>query len=360
MSSEDVYRELQKHLDRMPVGFPATKSGVELKILKYLFTPEEARIATKLSWEFEPLQTIYSRFDQSQISKEELKNKLDHMAKKGIVHYKIVEGERHYANPPLVVGMYEFQVNRLTKEFQEDIDKYISEAFALEFLRTGINQLRIIPIEQSITSEGFVATYDDLREIIKKEDGPFCVSECICRKAAELKGTPCSKTSLRETCISLGDTAQLYIDSGWGRPVTKEELLEILRKNEQEGLILEPNNAQRPEYICSCCTCCCGILSRLKAFPRPIDLISSNYFAQIDPDLCTGCETCLQRCQMEALKIVDEVCTVDTGRCIGCGNCVPVCPSTAITLQKKEREWVPPKTLEDLFRKIKSIKDQTT
>jgi len=63
---------------------------------------------------------------------------------------------------------------------------------------------------------------------------------------------------------------------------------------------------------------------------------------------------------MEALKIVDEVCTVDTGRCIGCGNCVPTCPTKAITLQKKEKQWVPPKTLEDLFRKIKSIKDQTT
>jgi len=32
----DIYRILQQHLDRMPIGFPPTKSGVELRLLKHL------------------------------------------------------------------------------------------------------------------------------------------------------------------------------------------------------------------------------------------------------------------------------------------------------------------------------------
>ena len=38
----DVYTRLREHLDRLPAGFPATESGVELRILKRLFTPDEA------------------------------------------------------------------------------------------------------------------------------------------------------------------------------------------------------------------------------------------------------------------------------------------------------------------------------
>ena len=39
-TNTSVYRELQKHLDTFAVGFPATKSGVKIRILKHLFTPE--------------------------------------------------------------------------------------------------------------------------------------------------------------------------------------------------------------------------------------------------------------------------------------------------------------------------------
>ncbi|MGQ9722356.1 MAG: ATP-binding protein [Candidatus Jordarchaeum sp.] len=358
MSEDKVYSELQKHLDKMPIGYPATQSGVELRVLKFIFTPEQAKIATKLNWEYEPLETIYNRFDKSEISVEELKEKLDDMAKKGCIHYKIVEGERHYANAFIAIGMYEYQLKRLTKEFQEDFEQYISEAFALEFLRTGVNQLRIIPIEQSLTAKSYVSTYDDLRKIIEKEDGPFCVSECICRKAAEMKGQPCSVTSESETCMALGPLGQLYIDNRWGRQVSKKEALEILRKNEEAGLVHQPSNAQRPEFICSCCGCCCLLLSRLKQFPNPAELIHTNYQAQIDPELCTGCETCVERCQMNALTIVENVSTVNLIRCIGCGNCVPTCPSEAIRLRKKEEEIIPPKTVEELYKKIKSIKNQ--
>ncbi|MFB0561331.1 MAG: DUF362 domain-containing protein [Candidatus Lokiarchaeia archaeon] len=355
----DVYRELQKHLDQMPIGYPVTESGVEIRILKHIFTPEEAKIAAKLSWEYEPIEKIYDRMDKTKITIDELKGKLDDMAKKGGIHYKKEDDKKYYANAPLAVGMYEYQVKRLTKEFLEDMKQYITEAFAIEFIRTGVNQLRVIPIEESVTRESPVSTYDDLRRIIESEDGSFCVAECICRNAAEIRGQPCSVTSDRETCVSFGPMAEFYIEQEWGRQVSKEELLEILRRNEEAGLVLQPGNAQRPDFLCSCCGCCCTVLSNVNIFPNPADLFHSNHYAWVDPELCTACETCLDRCQMAALKIVEGVSSVDLGRCIGCGNCVPTCSSEAITLRKKEEEVVPPKTSEDLYQTIKSIKDQT-
>jgi electron transport complex protein RnfB len=354
----DVYRELQKHLDQMPIGFPPTKSGVELRILKHIFTPEEAKIATKLSWDFEPLESIYHRFDRTEMSIQELKEKLDNTAKKGGVYYKKEGDKKYYANAMLVVGMHELQVKRLTKEFVEDMYQYGREGFGIELFGKGIPQLRVIPVEESITSKNSVATYDDLREIIKKTDEPIGVTECICRKTQKMRGQPCRVTSSDETCMVLGFVAQINIDQGWARPISKEEALDILRKNEEAGLVLQPGNAQRPDFICSCCGCCCGFLSGLKLLPRPVDLFSTNHYVQIDQELCTGCETCIERCQMDALKMVDGISTVDLNRCIGCGNCVTKCPSNAIILRKKEKEIIPPHNRHDLLMKIKSAKDK--
>ena len=85
-AERDVYRELQKHLDNMPVGFPATESGVEIRLLKHLFTPEEAEIALNLSVVPESLERIYGRVKKSKdISKEELEAILDSLVEKGAI-----------------------------------------------------------------------------------------------------------------------------------------------------------------------------------------------------------------------------------------------------------------------------------
>ncbi len=44
----DVYRDLQEHLNEMPVGYPPTESGVEIELLKAVFTPDQAEVAIHL------------------------------------------------------------------------------------------------------------------------------------------------------------------------------------------------------------------------------------------------------------------------------------------------------------------------
>ena len=72
----------------------------------------------------------------------------------------------------------------------------------------------------------------------------------------------------------------------------------------------------------------------------------------IKTDKCTGCETCLDRCQMEAITIENDTTAINLERCIGCGLCVPTCPEDAIHLVKKDQEIVPPLTEEELFDTI--------
>ncbi|MFZ3044658.1 MAG: 4Fe-4S dicluster domain-containing protein, partial [Desulfatirhabdiaceae bacterium] len=92
---------------------------------------------------------------------------------------------------------------------------------------------------------------------------------------------------------------------------------------------------------------CCGVLRALNQHPRPSEIVFSNYTAQIDPASCVGCQTCIDRCQMNALTMNDrDLAEINPDRCIGCGLCVTTCPSGALSLKQKAEDQfrVPPVT----------------
>ncbi|MHA1669469.1 MAG: 4Fe-4S binding protein [Promethearchaeota archaeon] len=352
----DVYRKLQDHLDKMPIGFPSTKSGSDIRVLKKLFTPKEAEIAMflKFGWErdLESLDTIYNRIDDKRISKEDLGNILDVMGQKGLIMTKRDGDQKYYGNALLMVGIFEFQVNRLDKDFIEDFHDYFDEGWLPETLKLKGAQLRTIPVEKSIEIEQNVNNFDRVQELLKTTDDPYMVANCICKQLKDMEGHPCKVTDRREICMGFGHAAKLYIDQGWGREITKEEAINILNKNQEEGLVLQANNSQKLTFLCSCCSCCCEGLSRFLKIPNPGNMMITNYYAEVDAEYCIGCETCVAICPMKAIKIVDDHAQIKQKRCIGCGNCVAKCPSEAIKLHKKDRQFTPFPTMDDLFDKI--------
>jgi uncharacterized protein (DUF362 family)/NAD-dependent dihydropyrimidine dehydrogenase PreA subunit len=54
---------------------------------------------------------------------------------------------------------------------------------------------------------------------------------------------------------------------------------------------------------------------------------------KVDPDLCTGCETCIDVCAVSALSMSDDLPRVDADTCISCFCCQEMCPTKAITLK---------------------------
>ena len=352
MARASVYRRLQQHIDRMPVGFPATESGVELRVLQHLFTPEEAELALHLSALPEPLEKIHRRARKNGVELKELRQALNRMAAKGAIHRKEVAGKPHYSKMMLAVGMFECQANRLTKELHADFVQYMSEGFAEAFHTKQTSQLRTIPISEEIIPDRKIGTYDGARALVMKSAGPFAVLNCVCRQGADLMDQPCKQTEIRETCLLLGDFAAPSIKSGNARELSREEMLKLLDRADEVGMVLQPQNTQDPHFICCCCGCCCGVLSTVKKLPRPAEYFDTNYFAQVDGDLCTECETCGDRCEMEAISYVDGIPAVDLMLCIGCGLCVSTCPSGAITLATKPVTKTPPKDQAELYKKI--------
>lgn len=357
-SQSNVYRELQQSLDKSPISFPATESGVELRILKYLFSPEKAFIASKLGFIPKASKKIYEEVEKekSDISLERVKNALDEMFAKGLIRRSIKSESRDvvkfYSNAPLVVGFYEFQLNRLTEDFVRDVDQYFEEAFIAEVNKTGIPQLRTIPIEQAVGLERNIMTYDDLRAIIENSGEPIVVNECICRKKHDILNDSCKRTKLRETCISFRALALAYQNLGLGRTVSKVEILEILESAEKEGLVIQPGNSQHPLGICCCCGCCCDVLVNQKMFDSPAQYFASNFYAELDSNACIDCGICEERCNMDAIGNKNDKYEVDLTRCIGCGNCSSACPVEAITLLKKQEEILPPKNSYETYKAI--------
>ncbi len=353
--NNQVYVKLQKHLDNQAVGFPATRSGVEIKILKHIFTPEEAGIACCLSYKFEPLDTIFNRAGHLVASPEELEKSLDRIQKKGGIESKIKHGKMHYCNAPLVVGMYEFQLNRLTPEFIKNFNEYTSDKkFGLAFLSTKLPQMRTIPVAKRIHPQHNVSTFDEVMTLLQQAEKPFAIFECICRKKNSLEGKTCEITDRKETCLGIGGIARTALLSGSGREITREEAISIIEQNQKQGLVLQPSNTEKAEFICSCCGCCCGMLGIQQTLPKPLDFWVSNFYAAVDSDTCEGCSACVKRCQVDAVSISQkkQPAVVDLDRCIGCGVCVPACPTQSITLVKKPAEVRPPQTREELHEII--------
>jgi len=342
-----VYESLAAHLDGLPAGFPRTPSGVELRILKRLFTPEEAELAQLLVFKPESVRQVAER---TGCEAGELAPKLEKMARKGLI-FRLGKGDKvRYMAAQFMVGIWEYHVNDMDPELIRDVNEYFP--YLLEgAYRPGMDQVRIIPLASALIPDQALTSYEDARRIIDQQD-KILVAPCICRKERKIMGEGCDKPM--ETCLIFGGGADYYEENGLGRVIDRDEAYKILAEAEETGLVLSPSNAQNATNICLCCGCCCQILKNLKKMPRPADCVATNYFALVDEDLCIGCEICLERCQMEAIAMVDGHALIDRERCIGCGLCVPTCDAQAIRLlAKEEKERLePPLRLSETFQRI--------
>ncbi len=351
-----IYRLLQEHLDKLPIGFPKTDSGVEIKILQHLFNNSEAKVALCLSLGNASVLTIQKRLKgkfNDAVERNKLSTILDTMYLSGSINRSKNEPFK-YSNAMLAIGMFENQLGHLNKEFMQWMHEYFDEGFNDEFFRSSLPQLRTSPHMKAIVPEYNIATYDNMRKIVKDTNQSIAVANCVCKEGEALLGNPCKQTKNIEVCISFG--ASSYLDRGQARTISKEECLDIMDRAEREGLVLQPGNSLQPFCICLCCGCCCGVLTSAKKYEKPSELIGHNFYANVINEACNGCSVCVKRCQIDAISIEDKKAVIDLDRCIGCGLCVTTCKNEAMYLIEKKKKTVPPRNAVMLYLGILSEK----
>ena len=296
--TDAVYTRLQQHLDKQAVGFAATMSGVVLRILKELFTVEQAKLALHLSFEPQTVADIHRSASAGGISIETAKRLLDGMVDNGSIGIMERGGIEYYHFMPLLIGMVEWHGSKSTPQFWADFNEYLIQGYGKTYATTRVSQMRTIPVQKSITAEHRVTTYDHVREIVNNTEGRIGISPCMCREGARRRGETCKVTDRLETCMCFGDSADHFIKLR-AREITREEALEIIRQNEEDGLVLQPTNYRNLDFICSCCGCCCGVLTTAKKQPRPARFFATNYYARIETSSCTGCGACVNICPVK-------------------------------------------------------------
>lgn len=340
--TDSIYRRLQQRLDLYSMGFPATASGIELKILRHLFSEDDADLFLAMSPTLEDAEAVAARLGQPDAT---VAARLDDMAERGLLFRLRKNGSARYGAIPFVHGLFEFQVKNLDRTLAEMVERYFAEGFEKAMQQGADYFLRPIPVHRSVDARHRVAAYDDAVAILKSKPR-IVVAECICRKRMAVVDKGCGKPM--EACFMFGSMGQYYLDRGMGREVSLEEAKAILEACREAGLVTQPATAQNPSGMCNCCGDCCGVLAALNKHPKPAELVLANHLAVVAPEDCTGCESCLERCQVNALSMgEDETAQVDPDRCIGCGLCVVACPAAAITLEAKpegERR-VPPTSM---------------
>jgi Na+-translocating ferredoxin:NAD+ oxidoreductase subunit B len=346
--TSDVYERLAAHLDELPAGFPRTDSGVELRILRRLFTPEEAELALHLTVIAEDARVVGRR---AGLPEAEAARVLEGMDRKRLILSDLRGGAIRYMAVQFVVGFWEGQVDRLSPELVRDFEEYLPSLFDVETWRRA-PQMRVVPAEASLGARAEVMPHEVAADLVRSARGRYAVSNCICRQEMALEGKGCDRPL--ESCLSFGGGADYVTRSGRGRPVSSEEVLDILRRADEAGLVLQASNARRAVFLCTCCGCCCGVLRSIRRHPDPARIVAAPFVVRINADACSGCGACESRCQVDALRLVDGQAVLDARRCIGCGLCVTTCPSDALSITRKPESEQPevPRTLVANYLKV--------
>lgn len=348
------YQDLARRLDMGPVGLPdphtpAAREG-RREILEILYTPEEARIASRLPVRPARLEQV-ARFVG--LPAEELRPKLEAMADKGIV-FDLVHPktqETRYVLAPPVVGFFEFSLMRVKDTVPKERmaralaaychgdDTFAREVFGEE---TVIGRAMVHETALGDDPRPDVLDWERATEVIS-EAHTRAVSYCYCRHKAEHLGERCDAPL--DACLSLNGGAEFVIRREFGRSVDRAEALDLLAQARDLGLVQVADNVQhRPSYVCNCCGCCCGQLSAINEYGLPA-VNPSGFQPKNDEERCVGCSRCSRACPVGAMTMAPRrvagkrkstlVPEVDLERCIGCGVCVGACQKDALGLERR-------------------------
>ncbi len=340
--SENPYQRLATRLDELPDGFPPTESGVELRLLAKLFSPEEAAIAAVLHKTPEPAGAIAER---AGLERKAARTLLKGLARRGLITLARIEGGLGYALMPFAVGFYEHQSATIDAEFARLFEAYYQESLP-QLFNADPPIHRVVPVRESVQTELEIQSHESVADLVDNARS-WGVVDCICRKQKALVGDGCDHPL--DVCMVLRENEGAFEGDPHVRALTKEEALATLRRAAEAGLVHSVSNTRHAwwdergfgTYICNCCTCSCGILRGLAESGAPAVVARSSFICRVDESSCIACGECEDRCPFGAIA-VDDVAVIDGVRCVGCGVCALACPQDALELVRRPEDEITP------------------
>jgi ferredoxin len=322
-----------------------------LSIVSFAYTEEEAEIASHLGYIPRTAKAIARKVKRPL---HEVEPVLSSLADRLLIVSLTTKNKTVYSLLPLLPGVFELQI-AVSKNHDEEYGREFARLFEDFYSELGdiikpvlddrkeFEIMRIIPIEQSIEGVSGLSTIafpsDVFSEMIDRNSS-FALAECVCRIHSEYLGKGCDKP--KDVCSGMGVIADLIVDKGLARRVSKEEFIDAKVRAAEAGLVNFVDNVLDPMQVCSCCSCCCVGLRLLTQHNFPAFIANSHFESVIDTQHCQGCGECIERCPVKAISSQENSSQVDYSRCIGCGLCVSKCSSRAISMQERANYQPPP------------------
>ena len=323
------------------------------RLVKVLFTPEEAEINNAM-----PAKT-FSAVQLAEVMGRdavELEKTLKQMADKGLCSTYLKGELRLFRAAPFVPGILEFVfMDGSTTERDKKLARLVLEfkqAWEAESpMVIPYPMQRVITVDESIESGHTIHTYDQVKTYIDANED-IAAASCYCRHAAMLRGEDTHGMPM-QVCLSFGKTAQYMIESRAARKLTQDESYKLLEECRDAGLVhMTHNTTDNVGYLCNCDQWHCYAIKMILKQPKPSAVFNSGFEPKFDADRCTACETCFDRCPIEAISLnPEDVAEVNRDRCIGCGLCTVVCPVEALNMISRPEKEIQEPPEENPFMK---------
>lgn len=356
LAGKDLYRRLGTTIDAVVMRAPWSERLYA--VLKQLYSEEDAALVARMPYGFSGQDRLCRA---TGLEAATLQLHLDDLSHRGLVLDIEVENRRYYAPSPLVIGVFELTMMRtggvdhvaMARLFHE----YVAEGgiFAANFgAGQRVSLLRSLPHEGTVVPEDHVEVldYEKATSIVENTER-FAVGTCSCRHEKHHLGTKTCEVPL-EGCTMLGRVDSM-ISHGFAREISKTEMLELLARSRELGLVLNIDNVRRnASFLCHCCSCCCNFLSGITQHGYTNAVVTSSYVAVPDDSLCKGCISCSESCPVKAVtRIADPDPRfrkfgrprVDEAACLGCGVCALRCQASAMKLRRRKQKVLHPETV---------------
>ena len=307
----------QKITDR--IGVKVTVDDPEYWGLAGVVTDEMAEVA--LSMKVRGPATAEQIAKKCGKSLERTEELLREMSVVGLIEYNWENKERvkQYVLPMFVPGCAEFMMmNEKQVEEHPELADFFENMSRLPLEKitpmvppggAGIG-MHVIPVEQAIPAEQKSVSVEHISYWLKKYENKYAVGACSCRRQQRIRGEGTGEIE-GELCIGVGDMADYLVETGKGRYIEIDEVMEILQRAEDNGFVHQITNIDGEEKIFAICNCAPGVCNALRTsqlFNTP-NLSRSAYRASVTPDKCVACGRCVEFCPTGAAKLGQKLCT---------------------------------------------------
>lgn len=303
------------------IGHKVTVDDPEYWGLASVLTDEMAGIA--LSMKVRKPMTAEQIAKKNKIDLRHTKEVLHEMCVIGVLEFNRENEDHHkqYVLPMFVPGSAEFMnMNREQTEKHPEVAKFFYDMSLLPLVKVapmvppggaGVG-MHVIPVEKAIPSAQESVSIEHISHWLDKYNGQYAVGDCSCRRSRRIMGEGCGHLE-EDMCIGLGDMAEYLVETGKGRYIDRDEVMEILQRAEDNGLVHQITNIDGEDKIfaiCNCCVCSCYGLRTSQLFNTP-NLSRSAYIAKVDPENCVACGQCVEYCPAGAVKLGQKLCSKD-------------------------------------------------